>query len=117
MPTIAAGMLPPPHFVAIVDDSAVKRSSIGLLPYVHRPDLTLKPRRFELSWQSPPAAVADAIQRHYDEHPLAVFKITLTATGEEVRVQFVARPLVQWSSAAFASSVTAGAEETLAYES
>lgn len=116
MVTIAAGNLPPPHFIGLVDDMANKRSTVGLLPFVHQPDPTMKPRLLRLTWQDVPGAVADAIDRHYDEHPLAVITVKLPATGATVRVQLVGPPIIQWSSDAFASSVTADAQEVLAYE-
>lgn len=115
MPTIQLGMLPPPHLVLVRDDSALLVSSIGRLPFHRRPDPDVLPRTFSLAWRWPPAAAADAIVRHYDEHPNGVFTITLRG-GEQVRVQLVGRPNIQWSSATFAESVSAEAAEVLAYD-
>lgn len=117
MATIAVGNLPPPHAIAIADESVVRRSTIGRLPFWARPDAALSPRRFELTWGGPAVgALADAIQRHYDEHPHDVIAITLPTTGEVVRVQFAAPPSIQWDSAAYVQSVTVAAEEALAFD-
>lgn len=115
MPTIAAGMLPPPHLVAVRDASVLLVSAIGRLPFHRQPDPDLAPRAFTLTWGNLVGAAADAIRRHYDEHPQAVFAITLRG-GEVVRVQLSAPPTIQWASASFASSVTAEAEEVIAFE-
>lgn len=116
MPTIALGLLPPPHSVAMLDGTVVNRSSIGRLPFHRVPDPDVNPRVFQFGWVDLVGAAADALQRHYDEHPHEPFVLALPGTGEEVRVQLVGPPNIQWSSAAFASSVTVEAEEVLAHE-
>lgn len=116
MPTILAGLLPPPHQVGFLDGTVVRRSTLGRMPWSSRPDPTLNPRRLALEWADVVAATAVAIRNLYDENPHAVFVTTLPGTGESVRLQLVGPPNIQWASVAFASRVTAEAEEVLAYE-
>jgi len=116
MVTIALGILPPPHLVGILPGLVVHRSTVGRLPFFRVPDPDLNPRRFAFTWIDLIGAAADAIRRHYDEHPHDVVQLTLPRTGEPVRVLFVGPPSIQWASATFASSVTVEAEEVLAFE-
>jgi len=116
MVTIALGLLPPPHSVGILPGIVVHRSTIGRLPFHSVPDPELNPRRFAFSWFDLVGAAADAIRRHYDEHPHEPFIVTLPRTGEPVRVLMVTPPAIQWSSPSFASSVVVETEEILAFE-
>ncbi|MBL8752269.1 MAG: hypothetical protein JNK15_03125 [Planctomycetes bacterium] len=106
-------MLPPPNLVQEGDRSALHVSTVGQLPRHLQPDPDTLPRLFTMSWLVVPAATADAILRHYDEHPCDVFVVTLRG-GQQVRLQIRSRPVVQWATV-FAT-VTAEAEEVLAYE-
>jgi hypothetical protein len=109
-------MLPTPSLVEIVDDSIVLISTIGQLPRHHRPDTTLHPRRFVLTWQDKNVAVGDAIRRHYDDHPYDVFTFVVPRTLEVVRALWASPPTIQWASVTTAASIAAEVEEVLAYQ-
>lgn len=114
--SIAAGSLPPPHEVLVDDDSVVRVTGEGQLPFWSRPDAALDPRVFRLQWRDLSGAAADAIRRHYAEHRAGSFQITIPRTGEVVRVTWRTPPSISWSSWQFASSVTAELDEALAYD-
>lgn len=116
MPTIQVGVLPPPHAVSFRDETVRHVSSAGQLPFGHTPDPDVNPRLLSLTWANLNGAAAEAIRRHYDEHPHAVFAITLPRSGEVVRIQFEGPPLIQWANNAFASRVTVEVSEALAFE-
>lgn len=116
MPTIAKNALPPPHRVAPQDETVMHTSPQTQLPFQHVPDPTLNPRTFRVSWLSVPAAVGDAIRRHYDEHHGEVFAFTIPRTGEVVNVMWLNHPNIQWASGLMAASVTGELEEALAYD-
>ena len=109
-------MLPNPALVEVVDESVVLLSSIGDLPRHHRPDPTLHPRRFALTWSRPNGAVADAIRRHYQDHPHEVFTFVVPRTLEVVRALWSQPPNIQWASETTAAAITAEVEEVLAYQ-
>jgi hypothetical protein len=113
MPTIAVGALPRPTSAAFVPDTVQRVSSVGGLPRFRQPDPKVNPRRWQVAWQQVTGATADAIRRHYDEWPHAVWQMTLR--GAVVRVQWSQPPNIQWSSQAFAD-VTGELEEVLAYQ-
>lgn len=112
MPSIAVNALPPPNSASVIAEGVFRVSQIGL-PRGRRPDPALNPRRWQVAWQQVPGATADAIRRHYDEWPHAVWQTTLR--GSVVRVQWSQPPNIQWTSQAFAD-VTAELEEVLAYQ-
>lgn len=113
--SIAAGSLPPPHYVGIEDQTPIQRSTIGRMPFHRQPDPTLNPRLLLATWDMTRGEVADAIRRHYDEHTHAVFTMRLPS-GELVKVQWFAPPEIQWASEAAAATVRATFEEVTAYE-
>lgn len=116
MPSTPLNMLPTPAFVEVVDESVVLVSTIGELPRHHRPDQTLHPRRFVLTWSRPNGAVADAIRRHYSDHPHEVFTFVVPRTLEVVRALWSQPPNIQWASETTAGAITAEVEEVLAYQ-
>lgn len=111
MPTIAVGALPPPTSASVVADTVLRVSSVGGLPRHRQPDPRVNPRRWQVAWSQ--TLAADAIRRHYDEWPHAVWQMTLR--GALVRVQWSQAPNIQWSPGGFAE-VTAELEEVLAYQ-
>lgn len=112
---VAAGSLVPPHQFDLVDDSVALRTSQGQLPWFHRPDPQVLPRRWRLTWSNLTAAAAQAIDDHYTDHPHAVWTLRLPG-GATARVQWASPPTIQWDSAVFASSVAGEVEEALAFE-
>jgi hypothetical protein len=115
MVTIAANVLPTPHSASLRDESITRRSAAGRMPFFQKPDPTLKPRRFALAWQRVPAAVGDAITRHYDEHTHEVWQLRLPRTGEVVLVLWTSPPSRQRGPAPTVS-ITAEVLEVLAHE-
>ena len=62
---VAAGSLVPPHQFDLVDDSVALRTSQGQLPWFHRPDPQVLPRRWRLTWTNLTAAAKTAGVGHY----------------------------------------------------
>jgi hypothetical protein len=116
MPSTPLDLILTPAFVQVLDESVVLQSEIGNLPRFHRPDPTLHPRRFLLTWSQPNGTVGDWARRHYDEHPHEVFVFTVPRTGELVHAMWAAPPHIQWASATTVASITAEVEEVLAFE-
>jgi hypothetical protein len=114
--TIAVTNLPAPALVSRVDETVVRHSSVPGIPRHHRPDPTLHPGRARVLWQGCSGAIGDAIRRHYDEHPNAVWSWTVPRTGEVVRALWAAPPNIQWASATTVASITAEVEIVLAHE-
>lgn len=112
--TIAADNLPMPHLVGSADETPVLRTAAGAMPWVRVPDSQVDPRRLRLAWQEVPAAVADAIRRHFAAHWSASWALTLPRSGEVVVVTWAAPPSIQWINSAFAN-VTGEVLETLAH--
>lgn len=116
MPSTPLNMLPTPASVQVLDESVVLVSSIGRLPFHHRPDPTLHPRRFRLTWRDSSGAVGDAVRRHYDDFPHDVFQFKVPRTGELVFAKWASPPSIQWASKTTATGISAEVEETLAHE-
>jgi len=116
MPTTPRDLIPTPATVETLDDTVVLLSSIGRLPRHHRPDPTLHPRRFRLSWRSPNGAIGDWARRHYDDFPNEVFSFKVPRTGETVFAKWSGPPSIQWGSATTVSGISAEVEEVLAHE-
>lgn len=113
--TIALANLPPPHNIAIADESFVPQSTFGLMPFHSRPDPQLSPRRISVAWLRVPASVADAIVAHADSYLNDTFTVRLHDTAQTVRVQWATFPTVQWDSEVTAD-VTGELVEALAYD-
>lgn len=116
MPTVPRDLLPTPATAELIDESVVGISTIGLMPRHHRPDPTLHPRRWRLSWSRPSGAVADAIRRHHDEFPDEVFALKLPRTGEVVYVTYADAPRIKWLANTTAEGIGVEVEEALAHE-
>lgn len=106
--------LPMPSSVAVRCAQVRRQSTAGDLLFTHLPDASLSPRQFTFSWARH-GAVADAIRRHYEDHCLSTFTVTLPRTGEVVHVRWFGPPSIGWNSAV-AASVTGEFEEVLAHE-
>lgn len=113
--TIQAGNLPRPSAVEIRAVDVVGQSNAGNFLFTRQPDTALRGRVFLFIYDAAPAAVADAIRRHYREHFAKTFTVKLPRTGEVVRVRHLSSPSIQWHSAA-AASATVELEEALAHE-
>lgn len=116
MPSTPQNLLPTPATVQVVDESVVLVSSIGRLPFHHRPDPTLHPRRFRLTWRDANGATGDAARRHYDDFPHDVFQFTVPRTGELVFAKWATPPSIQWAPGTTAAGISAEVEEILAHE-
>lgn len=87
----------------------------GQIILTEQEDASLDPRLFLFSWEVVNGAVADAINRHYEDHSAETFEVILPRTGETVVVQWSSGPQIQWSSPV-AASLTGEFEEALAHE-
>lgn len=105
MTTIGKDDLPPPHLIAIADESPVARSTIGSMPFHRVVDPEVPSRRFIATWLNGRRELADAIERHHDEHTHAVLSLKLRS-GEVVRVQWSAPPTTQYATGAAFGRVT-----------
>jgi hypothetical protein len=114
MADTAATSLPRPSGVSMQIMQARMQSAAGNLLMTRTPDSQLAPRRFLFSWRDSYGATADAIRRHYREHPFETFSFTLPRTGEVVWLRYHSAPSVNWTSAASAS-ISAEFDEMLAH--
>lgn len=116
MASTPKNLIPTPGRVQILDGTIVRISEIGRLPRFHRPDGTLHPRRFVLTWELPNGAAGDWVRRHHDDYPHDVFEFQLPRTGETVFAVWAGPPNIQWASSTTAATITAEVEEVLAHE-
>ncbi len=116
MPTTPRDMIPTPATVDVLDGSVVLLSQFGRMPRQHRPDPTLHPRRFRLSWSRANGALGDWARRHYADFPHEVFSFKVPRTGEVVFAKWLGHPNIQWSSATAVAGISAEVEEVLAHE-
>jgi len=116
MPSTPKNLIPTPAVVDVLDDSVVLVSTIGRLPRHHRPDPTLHPRRFRLSWSGSNGAMGDWARRHYQDFPHDVFQFKVPRTGEVVFAKWSGPPNIQWASTTTVAGITAEVEEVLAHE-
>lgn len=111
-----SGLIPQPAAHSILRMQARRQSSEGSMLFTAVPDPAQAPRRIRYEYRDPHGAIGDVMRRHYDEHALKTFSLTLPRTEEIVTVRWLGPPSLSWSSASSVASIAAEFEEVLAHE-
>lgn len=115
MSSIAATALPSPARVEWDAEDVVRQSQRGGILHHYEPDPQLRPRSCTLHYERALAPVADAIRRHFREHPHEAFDWTPPGEADPIRVMHAAPPNIAWDSA-IAATCQVYLEESLAYD-